>query len=1405
MPSNKYAWQDPLSQKSLKIIKNDEEATYYPEGTLVIFNNKLSYKFDIYSIQPLSRKAIFIDAHKGELIEAMEKLHFCSAYTASGNSNYNDEINFTSCFDDANNAYLLKNSLGGGMQVIDANTENIISENDEFFDEDKTATDIHWATQKTYEYFFNEHNRNSLDDKGMPLISVAHATLSKDSLNNAFWDGEKMSYGDGDGERYGSFTSLDIVAHEMTHGITHFSGQLSNNSIARALNESFSDIFGEVIEAANQEEEPDWIAGADIVILPGYNGIRNLANPNDGNMIQIQPDTYEGKYWAETNSLESVHINSGVQNYWFYLLAKGGSGVNDLGGAYFINGIGIEKAARIAYRNLTQYLNAGSDYEDARKGSIQAAIDLFEDGSTEVEQTKAAWCAVGVGEACQKSNLTCRQNDSINLLILQKATKGNNWKTKWNPAHSIDEWNGIVLNENDCVKSIQLIDNNLNGELPEAIGNFADLEQLILSKNKLSGCLPITIGKLSEINTINLNDNQFKGIIPNEIKNLIQLQNLDLSENDFEGTVLPKVLYYLKEVKFVDLSNNNFTGKIPAGTFSLPKLEIINLSYNQFDGTMPQKLPYFPALLSLNFSNNNLSGLIPNTFNRMPVIRTLVLDHNLLEGTIPGELSELNNLVKLQINNNNLSGCYNQSLAQLNNQLKFKKNKYISEGNQFEQSWEDFTADNTLGCAAKSCRQTDSLSLIQIYESSNGPDWNVQWDFSQPIDTWEGVTLNFDGCVSNLCLDYYFGLSGYLDPAVGSLSELEELSIFEAEFEGGIPAEIGQLKRLSSLRIFKSNLTGKIPPQICQLEKLEYLNLEGNLLSGIIPLEIGNLTSLDVLILEDNQLTGSIPSSFYYLSQLTQLRINDNYINGSLPAEVLNLKQLKIFYIHSNLINGELPAELSDLSDLEFINLRNNLLSGCYDTNLSQLCDQIYPGSNTNRSVSDGNNFNIPWEDFCNSGANICTSPCRLSDSLALKKLYDTAGGGNWKNKWDLNKSIDTWYGVQMNESGCIQSLNLSNNKLYGQIPAEIEQLKTLTDLNLAGNKLFDRIPMELGKLRNLKKIDLSNNQLSGEVPNNLGDLFNLSYLWLADNNLSGDIPVSLGQLIYLDDLNLAGNGLSGKIPNSIATLPQLSYLYLYNNQLEGCYSPKLTSLCESLDSSQTFLGTFRISRGNNFEADWEDFCDQKAGECQPNPCQQTDSLALITLYNETDGANWNSFYQWNFNEPMNTWSGVSVNDEGCVFDLNLPAAGLKNQLPEEIANLKYLRKLNLWGNELSGEIPAFISNLQQLEILYLPNNQFTGEIPGELCNLVHLSQLYLQDNQLSGNIPSDLENLKKLELLELHNNQLTGGIPTELANLPVLRNLELENNALSSCYPMALQNLCTKENALYWNISEGN
>lgn len=399
-----YAWNHPTHEKLKQQIENCIDATFYPSGELVIIDlefgeeaakYRLAYKFDIYSVIPLKRSLTYIDAGNGEIISKIEKLNSCTNVICSGVSDYFCNESITDC--PASNT--LQNNVGADIQIFNSkNTENYAEisfvDNHIFLNNDPTANAVYWATQKTREYFLNVHKRNSLDGNGMPLYSWIH--YEKD-YNNAFWNGYWVSYGDGDNNIFSSLTAPDVVAHEIGHGITDFSADLINRDEPGALNESFSDIFGEIVERYMRGSN-DWLVGADYTLSPDINSLRNMSMPNDPNALIQQPDTYLGGFWyTDFDDNGGIHYNSGVQNYWFYLLSEGGNGINDNGDKYTVNAIGIEKAADIVYRNLTIYLTPNSQYEDARKGAIQAAIDLYGEDSNEVKQVIAAWCAVGVG------------------------------------------------------------------------------------------------------------------------------------------------------------------------------------------------------------------------------------------------------------------------------------------------------------------------------------------------------------------------------------------------------------------------------------------------------------------------------------------------------------------------------------------------------------------------------------------------------------------------------------------------------------------------------------------------------------------------------------------------------------------------------------------------------------------------------------------------------------------------------------------------------------------------------------------------------------------------------------------------------------------------------------------------
>lgn len=267
--------------------------------------------------------------------------------------------------------------------------------------------DIYWGIQQTYDYYFNRFGRYGFDNKNGETICLYGADLTDNAYFSEGFDSfSTISYfhfGKGSDEStpdslplYSPFTTLDVVAHEFTHGVTSHNGNggLDYYGESGALNESFSDIFATAIEIYTGYGNPQFI-GDEISINTPF--MRNMGIETD--TFSKQPKYYMGEYWYNTHEWEDnagVHTNSGVQNAWFYLLFNGGSGVNEGGYHYNVEGIGIEKAEEIAYRNLSYYIHYTSSYKDAVWGSLQAAADLYGKNSIEFKSVKEAWCAVGL-------------------------------------------------------------------------------------------------------------------------------------------------------------------------------------------------------------------------------------------------------------------------------------------------------------------------------------------------------------------------------------------------------------------------------------------------------------------------------------------------------------------------------------------------------------------------------------------------------------------------------------------------------------------------------------------------------------------------------------------------------------------------------------------------------------------------------------------------------------------------------------------------------------------------------------------------------------------------------------------------------------------------------------------------
>ena len=184
------------------------------------------------------------------------------------------------------------------------------------------------------------------------------------------------------------------------------------------------------------------------------------------------------------------------------------------------------------------------------------------------------------------------------------------------------------------------------------------------------------------------------------------------------------------------------------------------------------------------------------------------------------------------------------------------------------------------------------------------------------------------------------------------------------------------------------------------------------------------------------------------------------------------------------------------------------------------------------------------------------------------------------------------------------------------------------------------------------------------------------------------------------------------------------------------------------------------------------------------------DRLALVALYNATDGANWADNTNWLSTEALSEWYGVTTDGNGRVTELSLDNNQLSGAIPAALGDLANLRTLILDDNQLSGAIPAALGDLANLRKLDLCGNQLSGEIPAALGDLANLTYLVLWGNDLSGEIPADLGNLANLRILSLHNNQLSGEIPADLGRLTNLQELDLSQNDLSGEIPPELENL---------------
>ncbi len=421
----------------------------------------------------------------------------------------------------------------------------------------------------------------------------------------------------------------------------------------------------------------------------------------------------------------------------------------------------------------------------------------------------------GRGSGGSRITVEIPSPDRDALIAFYHSTGGPGWTNNGNwlsEHHSIDEWTGVVTNDEGRVVVLEPINNMLTGTIPPEIGQLDSLRQLTLRINQLSGEIPAEIGQLKALVYLDLGENRLTGEIPAEIGQLDRLRELGLNDNRLTGAV-PSEIGQLDSLLYLNLTSNHLTG-IPQEIGQLQNLLDLSLYGNQLT-EIPPEIGELKALLDLNLGYNRITGEIPPEIVQLSSLRNLIMYENFLSGNIPPEIGQMKNLEVLWMDINQLTGKIPPEIGQLASlqSLGMSGNRLTGE-------------------------MPPEIGRLQALRNLNIGDNQ---------------------------------LTGEIPPELGRLANLEKLTLAQNGLTGPIPSEIGNLNRLWFLSLKQNSLSGRIPPEIGHLEALEILDLRQNPnIAGPIPNDILNLQNLEQLLLTDTPLCAPTSEAFdSFLRMLT--------------------------------------------------------------------------------------------------------------------------------------------------------------------------------------------------------------------------------------------------------------------------------------------------------------------------------------------------------------------------------------------------------------------------------------------------------------------------------------------------------------------------------------------------------
>jgi len=605
---------------------------------------------------------------------------------------------------------------------------------------------------------------------------------------------------------------------------------------------------------------------------------------------------------------------------------------------------------------------------------------------------------------------------------------------------------------------------------------------LDLSGASISGPAFGNFSRLSALARLDLSDNTIGGA--GDIGQCRGLVHLNLSHNLIGGSL---DLSGLTMLRTLDVSGNRLVGGVAANfTAICGDLAVFNVSTNRLTGNITGMFDGCARLEYVDLSSNNFTGELWPGVARF---RQFNVAENNLTGSVPPATFQ--------------DGCKLESL--------------------------DLSANNLTGSLPDSIAKCANLTYLSLW--GNG--------FNGAIPAGLGKLAVIETIIlGNNTFDRQ------IPSELMKCKKLQFLDISSNRFGGDVQDTFGRFASLRYLVLHHNNYTGGIVSSgVLRLPLLARLDLSFNDFSGELPTELAEMKSLKYLMLANNQFSGSIPLAYGRLTELQALDLSHNQLSGGIPATVGNLTSLLWLMLAGNQLSGEIPPEIGKCTSLLWLNLADNELSGKIPPEMAAI------GSNP------GPTFAKNREEYSTvlAGSGECQAMKRWIPASypPFSFVYSIMTRENCRSIWDR---ILKGYGIVpicTNSSSPVRSntisgyVQLSSNRLSGEIPPEIGAMLNLSLLHLDNNRLAGRLPPEISRLP-LVVLNVSRNNISGAIPSEIGRIRCLEMMDLSYNNFSGELPGSLSQLTELNRFNVSYNPhLSGNFPNTgqFGTFDEQSFL----------------------------------------------------------------------------------------------------------------------------------------------------------------------------------------------------------------------------------------------------------------------